>query len=101
MSATVEALDREINEREAIKARCKIAPITGIISSRNALQAWNNYLKYRSKADFAYTRYMQAGIGTVTQRRYLIRYEAFSDVAEGWERLLESWLKNEAQIEGA
>lgn len=28
-------------------------------------------------------------------------FEAFSDVADGWERLLDSWFKNEARIEGS
>lgn len=90
MTAISDALTRELSERDKIKSRCK-HPSKSLQTQYDAKRAWDHYKEYKRKADFAYTKYMQAGIGTATQRRYCTRWEAFSDVADEWEYSLDKW----------
>jgi hypothetical protein len=90
--------EQDAEDRERLKSRCKAAP--AIISSYHAAyDAWQRYQQYKSKADSAFAKYMQASPGGNPSRRHHTRYLGYADVADGWERVLDDWLRDMAQLE--
>lgn len=88
---------QDFTDRESLKNRCKRAPTGQIGTHREALEAWNCFRKYRGMADSAYTRYMQAAPGGITQRRHNVRWQAYSDIADEWENRLDMHLRQMAE----
>ncbi|WP_414464384.1 hypothetical protein [Hyphomicrobium sp. DY-1] len=90
-------IERDTQEREAIKAKNKQPPDI-VMDFEQAMVAWTRFRRFEGLASSAYGQYMRSGMGTETARQHRIRFEAYSDLADGWEDVLYRWIRDNAQI---
>lgn len=70
-----------------------------ITKAREALEAFRRVVQYREAGLAAYTRYMGTAGGSRTAEANREKYEKYSEVVDGWERVLEEWLRDQANME--